>query len=58
MSKILNVMHTNQKVRGDNMSLKLNIDVIIQSIEFQSDVITSYLNKRTGKIFSISDEDF
>jgi len=58
MSKISNVMLTNKNMPGKTMSLKLKLDDIIKGIEFQSDFNSSYLNKLTGKIFSISDEEF
>lgn len=37
------------------MDLRLKLDDIIEGIEFQSDCSTIYLNKKTGKIITISD---
>lgn len=40
------------------MDLNVKLDDIIQGMEFQSDEHHSYLNKTTGEVVTISDEDF
>ena len=40
------------------MTIKVNIEDIIHGMEFQSDESASYLNKNTGKVVLITDEEF
>ena len=40
------------------MALRLKLDDIIEGLECQSDESHSYLDKRTGKVILISDEEF
>jgi len=40
------------------MVLNVKLDNIIQGLEFQSDEHHSYLNKTTGEVITISDEEF
>lgn len=40
------------------MIIKLIIEDIINAMEFQSDEIRSFLNKNTGEIVTISDDEF
>ncbi len=40
------------------MTIRVKLDDIIGGIEFQSDESTSYLNRSTGKVVRISDEEF
>ena len=40
------------------MALTVKLDDIIEAMEFQSDEIQSYLNKKTGQVVTISYEEF
>lgn len=40
------------------MAARVKLDDIIEGMEFQSDESTSYLNKSTGKVVIISEEEF
>ena len=40
------------------MAIRVKLDDIIEGMEFQSDESTSYLNKNTGKVVTISEEEF
>ena len=40
------------------MAITVKLDDIIEGIEFQSDEVTSYLNKKTGKVVTITDQEF
>jgi len=40
------------------MKIKVNLDDIIDGMEFQTDEMSSYLNKMTGQVLSILDQEF
>ncbi len=40
------------------MAIRVKLDDIIEGMEFQSDESTSYLNKNTGEVVTISEEEF
>ncbi|MFQ6115353.1 MAG: hypothetical protein ACE5NG_14940, partial [bacterium] len=40
------------------MMSPVKLDAIIEGMECQSDERTSYLNKKTGEVVTISDEEF
>ena len=40
------------------MTIRVKLEDIIQGMEFQSDESTSYLNKNTGEVVTISEEEF
>lgn len=40
------------------MAIRVKLYDIIEGMEFQSDESTSYLNKSTGKVITISEEEF
>jgi hypothetical protein len=40
------------------MAITVKLDDIIEGMEFQTEVTTSYLNKKTGKVVTITDEEF
>lgn len=40
------------------VAITVKLDKIIEGIEFQSDETTSYLNKKTGEVVTITDQEF
>jgi len=40
------------------MSIKVKLEDIVEGMEFQFDESNAYLNKNTGKVVLISDEEF
>jgi len=40
------------------MTIPVKLDDIIEGMEFQTDETTSYLNKKTGEVVTIADEEF
>ena len=39
------------------MAILVNLNDIIESLEFQSEFTKSFLNKKTGQVISVSDEE-
>ena len=39
------------------MTIRVKLDDIIEGLEFQSDEVHSFLDKRTGEVVSVSDEE-
>lgn len=40
------------------MSVRVKLSAIIDGMEFQSEGISSYLDKKTGEVITITDEEF